>query len=193
MSVISNGMTGGAASRETRDARWGGALRFEPVRLVAYSWLLALVPISVLQVVHADLHESPWLPPLLHLVRDGALAVPAAAASLVVATLIVGWRRPRSDGGSLSFPATLAWAALAAGLFALLSMPGNELHGFLFHAEEEAGTSIVEDLLVDGLYAFQAGAAVLIPIALFAGGPWRGTRQEAGRPAAAPSRPGDDA
>jgi hypothetical protein len=110
-----------------------------------------------------------------------------------VAALVIVWRRPASDGAHLSFPATLAWAALAAGLFALLSMPGNELHAFLFHAEEEEGTSLVQDLLVDGAYAFQTAIAVLVPIALIAGVPWRGTRRGAAGPAAVPSRPGDDA
>ncbi len=71
----------------------------------------------------------------------------------------------------------LAWAGLAAALFALLSMPGNELHGFLFGAEEEADVDLLADLLGDGLAALQAALLVITPIALLVGVPWRDTRR----------------
>ena len=62
---------------------------------------------------------------------------------------------------------------LAALLFAALSIPGNQLHGLLFGAEEEAGVSLLDDLAADALYALEA-AVVLAPISLLAGMPWRG-------------------
>ena len=52
--------------------------------------MAALIAIVVLQQAHSDLHEHLELPVALHLLRDGALAVPAAGLALLAATLAFG-------------------------------------------------------------------------------------------------------
>jgi hypothetical protein len=143
--------------------------------VVAVSWLVAAVATAVLQLVHADLHEHNELPPILHWMRDGALVVPAAAIAVLGASFVLGRTRPGGRGASL--PSIAAWVFLAAAIFGALSMPGNELHSFLFGAEEEAGVSPLQDFLVDGAYAFQLAVGSLFAFALVVGLPWR-TRQQ---------------
>ena len=154
-------------------------------RVVAYSWLMAAAAIGVLNALHADLHEHNELPPLVHWLRDGALAVPVAAIALVIAALVVRSRRPSSGsetGRSTARP--LTWAALAAVLFAILSIPGIQVHGLLFGAEEES-IGWLEDALKDGGITLATSLAVLMPVALLLGPPWRRTRATA-EPAQAP-------
>jgi hypothetical protein len=155
--------------------------------LVAVSWLVAVVATAVLQLVHADLHEHNELPPLLHLLRDGALVVPAAAIAVLGATLVLGRTRPGGRGASL--PSIAAWVFLSAVIFGALSMPGNALHGFLFGAEEEVGVSPLQDFLVDGAYAFQLAVGSLFAFALVVGLPWRNERAERPATAQAVTRP----
>jgi hypothetical protein len=149
----------------------GARLQLRSGRLVLYAWLLAAVPIAVLQLAHADLHERFDLPPLVHWLRDTGLAVPAALIAVVVAAAIVA-RLRGNDAGAVTPVTALAWATIAAILFAVASLPGNQLHGFLFGAEEEE-VGLVQDLLDDGIAAFQAALLVIVPLALVAGVPWR--------------------
>lgn len=148
--------------------------RLLPARLVASAWLLALVPMGLLQLTHADLHEHNELPPLLHWLRDAALAVPFAAAAVVIAALVVAWIRPDAQTGRGALLAPVLWAVVAAIGFAVLSIPGNELHSFLFGAEEEVGVSLFDDLIADGILALQGSLVVIVPVALLLGVPWRG-------------------
>jgi hypothetical protein len=133
-------------------------------RLIAYSWLLAGAAIAALQVVHQDVHEHAELPAPVHWLRDGSLAVPAAAIAVLLATLLLA-----------RFDATarigLAWAAVAAVAFAVLSIPGNQLHAVLFGAEEES-VGWLEDVLLDGAVTLGAALALLVPLALALGTPW---------------------
>jgi hypothetical protein len=164
--------------------RAGASFRLLPGRTVAYAWLLAAVPIALLQLVHSDLHEHNELPPILHWVRDSSLAVPFGAIAVVVAAVLVARLRPTESGEHASLTTVALWGVLAALLFAVLSIPGNQLHGFLFGAEEEVGVSVVEDVATDAVYAFEAALLVIAPLSLLAGVPWRG----AWRPAAAATR-----
>ena len=148
--------------------------RLLPGRVVAYAWLLAAVPIGLLQVVHSDLHEHIELPPVLHWVRDTSLAVPFGALAVVLAAVLVARLRPTQTGQRAALTTIALWAVLAALLFAVLSIPGNQLHGFLFGAEEEAGVSLLDDLAVDAVYALEGALLVVAPLALLAGVPWRG-------------------
>ncbi len=95
-----------------------------PWRVVLFAWLLALVPIAMLQIAHADLHESHELPPILHWLRDGAFAVPLAAFAVLAAALVVG---RRGGEGPASLRMHLAWALLACAIFAVLSVPANQI------------------------------------------------------------------
>jgi hypothetical protein len=150
----------------------------DPLRLVAAAWWAALVAIAVLQQAHADLHEHLELPVVLHLLRDGALAVPAAGLALVAATVAVGPDLGSRGAGSLV--RALVWAAAAAAAFALLSIPGNQLHGALFGAEEEAELSWIADVALDAGLAFAGSLLALAPLALVAGPPVRRGDLDAG-------------
>ncbi len=163
-----------ASAPEPRAGRADAGFRLLPGRVVVYAWLLAAVPIALLQLVHAGVHEHHELPPVLHWLRDTALAVPLAAVAVVVAALLVSRLRPTEPGGRASLTTMALWGALAALLFAALSIPGNQMHGLLFGAEEEEGVSLLNDLAADALYALEAALLVIAPIALLAGVPWRG-------------------
>ncbi len=106
---------------------------------VASSGLLGLVAIGAVQQVHQGLHEHDELPPMLHWLRDTAIAVPLAPLAIWAAALLVQQSITRLGRGSRRSELLpwLIWAGLAALLFALLSIPGNQLHGLLFGAEEE--------------------------------------------------------
>jgi hypothetical protein len=137
---------------------------------------MAAAAIGVLNLLHADLHEHHELPPLVHWLRDGALAVPLAAIAVVGAALVV---RPRASGprraDDSSIAPRLAWAVLASLAFAVLSIPGIQLHGLLFGAEEEAG-GWLHDALKDGGITLAVSLVALVPAVLVAGLPWRAAR-----------------
>lgn len=143
-----------------------------PLRIVRDAWWLALVVIAVLQEVHAGLSEHRELSPLVHVLRDGALAVPAAAIAVVVASLVVAARTvprrvPRAPGAA----DRLLWVLVAALAFAVLSVPGNQLHGTLFGAEDEVELSWLADVAVDAGISLIAALLALIPLAVVSGPP----------------------
>ena len=143
-----------------------------PMRVVRDAWWLALVAIGVLQQAHAGLDEHLELSPLVHLLRDGALAVPAAAAAIVLASLLVARRSvaravPRPPG----LTDRLMWVLVATIVFAVLSVPGNQLHGTLFGAEDEAELSWLADVALDAGIATIGALLALIPLAAVAGLP----------------------
>jgi hypothetical protein len=81
----------------------------------------------------------------------------------------------------------LAWAGLAAIFFAFLTIPGIQLHGLLFGAEQEA-VGWLEDAIKDGGITLAVSLAVLVPIALVLGPPWP-SAGPAARPATSPGSP----
>ena len=58
-------------------------------------------------------------------------------------------------------------------MFALLSIPGNRLHGALFGAEEEVELGWIADVALDAGLAFAGSLLALAPLALVAGPPIR--------------------
>ncbi len=147
-------------------------LRIGPV--IAYSWLLAGAVVGVLNLLHIDLHEHRDLPPVIHWIRDASLAVPLAALAVVAAVYALGPRiteGSRTDGVSLGI--RIAWAVLAAGLFAVLVIPGIQVHGLLFGAEEGEAVGWLEHGMNEGLIALQVSLAVMVPAALVLGPPSR--------------------
>ncbi len=150
------------------------------MRVVAYSWLMALAAIGLLNLLHADLHEHHDLPPLVHWLRDAALAVPLAAIAVLGAAFLVRARtfRPRG-GGVSSIPTRLAWAVFASTFFAILSIPGIQLHGLLFGAEEES-VGWLADAFKDGGITLAISLVALVPAALITGPPWRAVRADFG-------------
>ncbi len=168
MNRLADGSTAPRVRSELARTLTAAGSSIDAVAFVAASWWLALVAIAVLQQAHEGLHEHLQLPPLLHLVRDGALAVPAAAvavlAGVVSAHVVgggVGRRRTRER---------LVFVVVAAAAFAVLSIPGNQLHGALFGAEEEE-LSFLADALLDGGLAFIGALLALIPFGLVVGLP----------------------
>lgn len=161
-------------------ARRGQASALNPGLLVAYSWLIATAAIGVLNLLHANLHEHKELPPIAHWLRDAALAVPLAAIAVVCAALLV---RARASGsrstGHPSIPSRLAWAVLASTFFAILSIPGIQLHALLFGAEEES-VGWLEDALKDGGITLAVSLVALVPATLITGPPWRAVRAHFG-------------
>jgi hypothetical protein len=179
-----------AGAQQTTAGSTGASMRLLPGRLVAYAWLLAAIPIAVLQVVHSGLHERNEPPPILHWLRDSAFAVPAAGVAVIVAALLVSRLRPAERGERASLATTALWACLTAVLFALLSLPGHELHAELFGAEEEVGVSLLQDLVGDGVYALEAALLILVPLALLAGMPWQGAWRATSPPDSTDLAPG---
>jgi hypothetical protein len=139
----------------------------DPIAFIAASWWLALVAIAVLQQAHAGLREHLELPPLLHLLRDGALAVPAAALAVLAGVVSV---HALGRGGRPRIMQRTTFVIVAAAVFAVLSIPGNQLHGALFGAEEEE-LSFLADALLDGVLAFIGALLALIPFGLVVGPP----------------------
>lgn len=140
-------------------------------RFVLMAWLLALGGIVVAQQAHAGLHERVELSLVAHLLRDASLAVPFAAASLAIGGLgLAAWaRRFHNDPASLA--GLVVWVVITAFVFAALSIPGNQLHGVLFGAEEEAGEWLA-DVLLDSGGVLVGALLVLLPAALIRLAPW---------------------
>jgi hypothetical protein len=141
-------------------------------RLVLTAWLLALGGIWAAQQAHAGLHELVDLPPLLHLFRDASLAVPFAAVALLAAGPLAGPLARATGLGEGSLAGRLAYAAIAAVLFAVLSVPGNALHGLMVGATEDEGG--LADVLLDAAIVLGGSLAVLVPAALAHLAPWYG-------------------
>ena len=159
------------AARASREWASTYLSAIDALPFVAASWWLAIVAIWVLQEAHAGLHERHEIPLLLHLLRDGALAVPSAAVAIGLAALIVGGRR-RSADAPPSDVRRFWWAFMAAALFALLSVPGHELHGSLFGAEQQ-NIGWLAHATLDGAIAFIGALIALLPVAVVVGPPLR--------------------
>lgn len=140
------------------------------VPVVFMSWWLSLVAIFVLQQAHAGLHERLELPPVLHLLRDAAFAVPFAAIAVVASAAIVN--RGGRSGALPAHARRLVWAVIAAAIFAALSIPGAELHDLLTGAEETEVSWLV-DRILDAAIAFSGAQIALLALALAVGLPIR--------------------
>jgi hypothetical protein len=163
-------------ARRSRSGQTGAPVRSAlaaliPIRIVRDAWWLAIVAIGVLQQAHAGLDEHLELSPLVHLLRDAALAVPAAAIAIVLASILVAGRWVARAARPPSAVDRLLWVLVAAAIFAVLSVPGNELHGTLFGAEDEEELSWLADLALDAGIALIGALLALVPLALVAGLP----------------------
>jgi len=147
-------------------------------RTVLISWWLALVTIWVLQQAHDGQHEQHELPVLLHLLRDAALAVPLAAAAISGACIVLASRLRRVSPGARGGIADLdrfVWVLVADTFFAILSIPGHELHGTLFGVEQsDVGWAL--HALLDASIAAIGAFIALFPVALIVGPPVRRPR-----------------
>ena len=165
-------------NRDAADARRSGgaglAPGLDPGWIVACGWLMAAAAVGVQTQLHADLHEHHDLPLLVHWLRDGALAVPLAAVAVAVAALIVRSRSGsserrtavarspvRSPGRCLPRRSSPSSASPASSSTGSCSEPRRSL---------EAGSRTP---LKDGGITLATSLALLIPIALVLGPPWR--------------------
>lgn len=166
------------SARRSRSGRTAAAVRSAlaallPMRIVRDAWWLAIVAIGVLQQAHAGLDEHLELSPLVHLLRDAALAVPAAAIAIVLASILVAGRWMARAARPPSATDRLLWVLVAAAIFAVLSVPGNELHGTLFGAEDEEELSWLADVALDAGIALIGALLALAPLAIVAGLPFQ--------------------
>jgi FtsP/CotA-like multicopper oxidase with cupredoxin domain len=110
-------------------------------RSAAVALALTLWVGAVLQLAHAGQHERHELSPVLHWLRDSALAYPVALLAAVFALhsgrRLLAWAQ-LPLGGVLQSGAT---AVLGGVAFALLSVPGSLVHGALFGASHEGMTA----------------------------------------------------
>ena len=83
-----------------------------------------------LHVVHSGQHEHHDINPILHWLRDSALAVPVALIVVIAATVLAGRE------GSFVRRAS-SWSGLGAASYALASVPAALAHAALFGAEHE--------------------------------------------------------
>jgi hypothetical protein len=169
----------GTGGRIVRGSWHGDRLAgLDPSRTVLVSWWLALVAIWVVQQAHDGQHERHELPLLLHLLRDGALAVPLAALAVVGACIVLAPRLSRVSPGARGGLADLdrfVWVLVADTFFSILSIPGHELHGALFGVEQSDVGWFLHALLDASIVAVGSFIA-LMPIALVAGPPVRRPR-----------------
>ena len=145
---------------------WGRVVRF-----AVTAWLLATAGIWAAQQLHTHSHETIELSPLVHLLRDTSLAVPLAALAMAIGGLVAVEALDRVGGDPASVGGRVAWAALAAVAFAVLSIPGQQAHGLLFGAEQET-TGWLADTALDSAVVLAAALVVLVPAALVRLAPW---------------------
>ena len=148
----------------------GRLAQLHPLAFILASWWLAIIAIALLRQAHAGAHEPGELAPLLHLLRDAALAVPLAGVAVASGSLLLGLRLGRSWAATYG-PKTrdrLLWALLVAGTFAVLSIPGIQIHGALFGIGAEPPTGLA-DVARDAAIAVIGALLALVPLALVAG------------------------
>ncbi len=157
-----------------------------PLAFLVAAVAIALGGIGTAHEYHHELHEHHELPPILHFGRDAALALPFAVVAVLAATVLclAVLRHGRSAATSIGL--RLLWALSAAGVFAALSIPGNELHGRLFAAEHTLELGWLEHALRDAGFVFAGSAIAAALVAVTIGPPWP-TRRLAAWPRA--SRP----
>ncbi|GAA1475791.1 multicopper oxidase [Nocardioides aestuarii] len=138
--------------------------------------LLALAVVGAQQLLHQHLHEKGEPGPLLHLIRDGGMAVPMMWLALVMAGSATIRREARALLPTGLLP--VGWALLVSVLVGAATIPGDSLHGALFveHGEEsaEGAMGFVEHLVRDASSATLIALLVTLAMALVAS-PWGGS------------------
>lgn len=149
-------------------------------RLVAYATAAGTVQaFSVGYILHRlhddpnETHEAVYVTPVVHWLRDSALAAPGAIVLLIAATLVSRRIMARGSAGQAgaSMAGYLVWAAFGAAAYALASVPAAMVHARLFSAHHEEGSYLLhsaEEAVLTLRYSF----ALLLGIAALAGLPW---------------------
>lgn len=166
------------------------------IRFTATAWILATAGLWAAQQLHQTSHETLALTPGVHLMRDAALAVPLAALAIAVGGLLAGELAHASRLDPSGIRGRVTWAVLAAIVFAILSIPGQQAHGLLFGAEQETGDWLA-DIGLDSGVVLLASLVALVPAALVHLAPWppgpapsgAARQSTSGSPAARGTRP----
>lgn len=128
----------------------------------------------VLHRLHDDpneAHEAVFVSPLVHWLRDSALAAPGGILLLLTATLLARRIVARHPGARDGVRAHLLWAALGAVAYAVASVPAAMLHAQLFSAHHE-GTGFLLHSAREAVLTLRYSFAILAGVALAGGLPW---------------------
>jgi hypothetical protein len=164
---------------------WGRVARF-----AATAWLMAVGGLWAAQQLHQGSHEAVELGPVVHLLRDASLAVPMAAIAIALGGLLTVDALRTARAAPAGVAGRVTFAVVAALIFAILSIPGQQVHSLAFGAEAETGDWVVD--ILDSVAVLVAALVVLLPAALMRLAPWppdtgahetdRLVRQDAGPP-----------
>ncbi|MDQ4085204.1 MAG: hypothetical protein M3165_05245, partial [Actinomycetota bacterium] len=143
--------------------------------------------IAVQQGLHAHLDEAVVIHPLLHWLRDAALALPVGLAAVGVARAAA----PADGAPSSRLEAFLRPALTGGAVFALLSVPAGVMHGRWFGAEH-VHLSFLQHAVTDGMTVWMVAAGGLLVLDLLRRLPGRlaQVRHTVRRRAGGLSRPG---
>ena len=151
----------GTARRDSQGTRRQVGSRW----ILGVSVLITLCVIGAQQVLHHHMEERNEPGPLLHLVRDGALALPMVLVAVAL-TALPAVRRRAAGLWSPSERAG-AWALAIAVLVGIGMVPGNLVHSRLFvdpasheHASMGAVEHLVRDASTGALFALVAALVV---------------------------------
>jgi hypothetical protein len=169
-------------------ARRGSApLAFSGATVWAVALIQAFVVCLMLHMLRFDPLEDARLPSPLHMLRDGALAVPLSLAAVVIATLLARRFVDRTGLRDDGIVVTLLWALAGAALYGLASLPATWAYLGLF-GDENATQPFAGQLLYDGATVALAALGVLAATGLAGYMPWLGDDAAPARPAPRPER-----
>ena len=152
--------------------------RRPPPRVAGLVVLIGLVQaLAVGLVLHlqhddpSEAHEVVYVDPILHWLRDSALAAPLSVVLLFVATLLARRLTTRRRRVGTGFGAAMLWAALGAVAYAVASVPAAMVHAELFSAGH-TGTSFLLHSVEEGIITMRYSFALLLLFAMVTGVPW---------------------
>lgn len=119
---------------------------------------------AVLHLVHTGHHEERAPGPVLHWLRDSALALPLAVVAVAVATALLQRVFAWIDDGRPRPASRVLQVTLAAMMFAAFSVPANAAHARLFGAESEGSFAV--HALRDASIVFVSSSGALAMFAL---------------------------
>jgi hypothetical protein len=153
-------------------SRRGSALPpFSPATVWAVALIQAFVVCLMLHMLRFDPLEDERLPSPLHMLRDGALAVPLSLAAVVIATLLARRIVDRTGLRDEGIVVTLVWAVAGAALYGLASLPATWAYLGLF-GDENATQPFAGQVLYDGATVALAALGVLAATGLAGYMPW---------------------
>lgn len=128
----------------------------------------------VLHLQHDDpsgAHEVAYVDPILHWLRDSALAAPLSVVLLFGATLLARRLTTRRGIIGTGFGAAMLWAALGALAYAVASVPAAMVHAELFSAGHTS-TSFLLHSVEEGIITLRYSFALLLLFPMVTGVPW---------------------